>query len=120
MSRVVFKTVTACPQKAERLIQVGLVVATSILSAQLNASPKEVADQACGCGDTNILSCNVILQTLAAFVSEHPEGLESCELTCLWVDRQFSALINWSTKPSIILTSVDVIGILPFKLAERL
>ena len=65
---------TALPKRivkeTERLIQIGLIAASSILAAQVNATPKKIADQASGSCDAHVLSSNIIFQTLNISISE--------------------------------------------------
>jgi hypothetical protein len=82
-----------CSKKAESFIEIILVVAAFVLASKLNATSVKVANHASRCCNATILRSNV--------------GLE----TGSFVDGKLSAFVNWGTEAWIILSGINVVGI---------
>lgn len=50
------------PQKTQGFVQIGLVAASTVLSAELYAPAEEITDQPRGCCNANVLGSNVVFE----------------------------------------------------------
>ena len=91
MSREVFKTVTASSQKTQGFVKVGLILRSRILTTKLNGTTENATNEASGGLNIYALVGDIVLQASVGINSKLP------------------ALINRSTKTTIILPSIVVV-----------
>ena len=72
-------------------MKIGFVSATRKLPAKLDASSKKIANKTGRGGDSNVLCSNVVLKP------------------SFWVDSQLATLVYWTSQPSVILASINIV-----------
>jgi hypothetical protein len=85
--------VQSSTHETESLILVRLSLRILVSAAELNHTAKEASDELGRGHDTGALVGNVVLHAR------------------LWVDRELSFLINGTSKATVILASVDILGV---------
>jgi hypothetical protein len=93
VSREVFKAVTTSAQKAKSFVKIVLVFRSRVLSSKLNRTTKQLSNQAGGSIDTGTFISNVVLHAR------------------LFIDSKLATFVHRSSKTTIILPSVFVVGI---------
>lgn len=89
-----FETMIGCSKETERFVQIVLIVAAPVLSSELNAAPVKVANHAGGGCNATIFRGNICLKTSS------------------FVDNKLPALVNRRTEAWVVLSGVDVVGII--------
>ena len=80
--------------KAKSLVLIRLSSRVLVSTGKLDGTSKEFLDVPGGSHATGTLVCNVVLHA------------------CLGIDRQLSFFVDWASKALIVLTSINVLGVI--------
>lgn len=89
-----FKTVVGCSKETESLVQIIFVVTALVLPSELNTAPVEVANHTSRSCNAAVFRGNICLETSS------------------FIDSKFPTFVNRCTEALVVLSSVNVVGVI--------